>query len=177
MRKYAFRKLDKDDFSARVRRIDPHYARTGGQTSAKGEERPFLSMIGGFFWAYLVISIAHNHDYIENSLRQGNLPQHMHVWVFGGLAALLAISGVFLLLHLGRWIMRRDAAKRNSGGLLMGALAAGVLVYTPASVYEAGLGMMDDRSRNILLAASGSVSESLSQVEFNTVAFVSSQGN
>ncbi|WP_417721456.1 hypothetical protein [Salipiger sp.] len=178
MRKYAFRKMTQDDFAARVRRLDSGYGRTViGRTEAPVNERPFLSILGGFVLAYVVISVARNREFLEDSLHQGNLPAQYHQVIFGVLAALLAISAVMVLYHLFRWTTKRGAKKRNSGSLLAGAMAAGVLIYTPASVFEAGFNMLDPNSRQIILAATSSVQETLPGVDFGSVAFVSSQGN
>lgn len=176
MRKYAFRKMTRDDFAARVRRVDPEFHSGAGRCPAKRvKERPFLCMFGGFVLAYVVISVARNRDYLEESLRQGSLPAHMHGYVIGLLAAFLAFAFVAVLYHLGRWITRRGAEKRNSGGLLAGAVAAGALVYTPASVFEAGYGMLDPNSRKVLQSATSTVKGNLPGVDLASIVFVSSQ--
>ena len=58
--------------------------------------------------------------------------------------------------------------RSTSGG---GALAAGALVYTPASVFDAGLGMIDQNSRSLIVAAS-----STANIDLASIAFVSSNG-
>ncbi len=174
MRNYTFRKMTQQDFKARVSRIDPEFSRHGEvKKSFSSPARPIMSLIMGFGWAYLVISVARNRGHIENSLLQGNLPAEYHDYVFFMLAALLAVSAVMLGIHLFRFLMARRAStnKCNSGGLLAGALAAGALVYTPASVFDAGLGMIDQNSRSLLVAAS-----STANIDLASIAFVSSNG-
>ena len=174
MRNYTFRKMTQQDFQARVKRIDPEYYSHGEvKKTFSSPARPFMSLIMGFGWAYVVISVARNRSHIEHSLLQGNLPAEYHDFIFFILAALLAVSAVMLGIHLFRFLMSRRAStgKRNSGGLLVGALAAGALVYTPASVFDAGLGMIDQNSRSLIMAASSNVN-----VDFASVSFVSSNG-
>ncbi|MCR8546318.1 hypothetical protein M4578_00645 [Salipiger sp. P9] len=170
--------MTREDFQARVKRVDPQYFRHGPRKiHQSGTARPFLFLSMGFAWAYLVISVARNRAYVEQSLLQGSLPAEYHGYIFHGLAALLSVSAVMMLLHLFRYCLRRSGpAKRNSGGLLMGATAAALLVYTPPGVFETGFGMLDDNSRAVILAASSGVKNAV-PVDFASVAFVSSQGN
>lgn len=177
MRKYAFRKMTHADFMSRLERVDPHYIRHGsGLTKNRVIERPFLSLVGGFAWAYVVISVARNREYIESSLLQGSLPVQFHDHIFATLAVLLAVSTVFLMLHVLRFAARRNTvARKNSGRVLAGALMAGTLVYTPASVFELGLGLLDENSRSLIVAAGEGAKNA--GVSFSSVSFVSSQGS
>ena len=73
-----------------------------------------------------------------------------------------ALGGLMLIICA-------DIFARNvTGGSLplVSELGALVLVYTPASVWETGLGMMDVNSRSIVLAASNTVTEALPNAMF-----------
>ena len=150
------RKQTHRDFRSRVKRVDPAFYRWGERANLRDAtvKRPFGSVLGGFLCAYVVIAVANNRSYLESSLRQCNLSADVQGWIQAGLAALLAVSGIMLFLHLLRFFLKSGAKKQNSGALLMGVLGAMMLVYTPASVWQTGYGMLDNNSRSMLLTAS-----------------------
>ena len=174
----SFRKLGHADFRQRVKVVDPAYHRwgDGARRADHTQQRTVASALLGFGWAYLTITIANNRDSIEASLAQGSLPVEYHSWVFSSLAAFMGITGVMLVLHLARYLLKSGGKKRNSGGILLGALGALMLVYTPASVWQTGMGMLDDNSRGIIMQAGAAVDDVLPNVDFGKVTFVSSQG-
>ncbi|MBS0122738.1 hypothetical protein [Thetidibacter halocola] len=173
----SIRKQTQNDFQQRLRRVDPAFQRHGGPLADATPRRPFLSLLAGFGGAYLVVMVASNKPVLESSLRQGALPGHLHDTVMMGLSALLAISFVMLGVHLFRFLVgRRGSKKSNSAALLTGVVGALALVYTPTSVWQTGLGMMDDNSRAIVLAASSSFSEVMPELDFGTVTLASSFG-
>lgn len=177
MTRYAFRKMTRQDFNSRVSRVDPYYSKGNGSNADvlnAGQSRPFLSLLMGFGWAYVCLAVARNREFIEQSLLHGKLAPEHHAYVFYGLAAMLAMSAVMLAIHFVRYTFtdKRSATKGNSGGLLFGAMIAAGIVYTPASVYEAAFGLLDDNSRSLIVAAADAV-----PVDFGSVAFVSSAGS
>lgn len=176
--KRVFRKQTHQDFRLRIKRVDPVFHRWGerGYARDKTAKRPFGSVLMGFGWAYLVISVGNNRSHLEASLQTGSLSQDMQGWILAGLASLLAISGVMLCIHIFRYFFHYGGKKQNSGALLVGALGAMVLVYTPASVWSTGYGMLDDNSRSLLLTASATVEDALPGVDLGNVVFVSSVG-
>ena len=178
MKRYAIRKQTHRDFESRLKRLDPHFARHGHTTYGKDmtPSRPVFWTLAGFGWFYLVISISNNKAFIEQSLLQGSLQQQHQNIIIAGLGAMLAISGVMLLLHLFRIFAKPGAKRSNSKGVLMGALAALALVYTPPSVFHAGYGMIDSNSRSLLLAAHSTVTNSVPGVDWDKIALVSSLG-
>lgn len=169
MRNYTFRKQTQQDFQQRVKRIDPHYhAHGSAKRTAQRPSRPVLSLLLGFGWATLLVTVARNRSQIEDSLLQGTLPAQYHDYVFYMLAGLLAISAVLLAGHLVRFIVPRGArhGRRNSGGLLAGAVAAAVLAYTPADVFDTGLGLLHENSGTLIQAAAGSANVDLASITF-----------
>lgn len=110
MRNYTFRKQTQQDFQQRVKRIDPHYhAHGSAKRATQRPSRPVLSLLLGFGWATLLVTVARNRSQIEDSLLQGTLPAQYHDYVFYMLAGLLAISAVLLAGHLVRFIVPRGA--------------------------------------------------------------------
>ncbi len=173
--RYAFRKQTKSDFTARLQRIDPVQ---GARNNAadKTSRRPVFWTLTGFGWCYLVLCIASRKEHIRESLLQGSMPAQSHDMILAGLAALLAVSGVMLGIHLLRYVTKRGAVRANSGNLLFGALAAVTLIYTPPSVFEAGFGMLDANSRSILLAAHATVKQTVPDVDWAGIVLLASNG-
>ncbi|SDI08881.1 hypothetical protein [Alloyangia pacifica] len=179
MRAYAVRKVTHADFEARVRRIDPQFSRLGARDAgaiARPSKRPIISGIFGFLWAGMVIAVARNQAAIETSLLKGSLPQEYHVYIFGTLAALLAVSGVMVIMHLLRVVSRRGTARSNSAGILVGIAAAAMMSMVPAQTYEAGLGLLNENSRGLIETASNSVRGS-GGLDIRGATFVSALGN
>ncbi|KMK67526.1 hypothetical protein [Puniceibacterium sp. IMCC21224] len=174
--KYAFRKQSKTDFNDRLRRLNSSHGSAGSyrQGADTNSARPILFTLLGFAWFYTVITVAERKSHLKLSLVQGNLPAQYHDMIMAGLGALLAVSGVMLVLHLVRYLMKRGAKRSNSGGILVGALVAATLVYTPPSVFEAGFGMLDSNSRSLIMAASSTVTGNVSGLDWSAIQLVSS---
>lgn len=164
------------DFMLRVRRVDPKF-HTHGEAAYAKDRRPrrrTVSTLLGFGWIYTVTAIANGRDHIAGSLREGSLPTEYHPWIFAGLTVLLAVSAVMILLHIARWLFHGGNKKRNSGGILLGALGALMLFYTPASLWTQGFGMLDGHSRTVLSQAGAALEDTLPGIRIETVSFVAS---
>lgn len=159
----AFRKQDHGDFSRRVRQIDPRYARMGARAYAKDTAKPhaFGALCLGFGWAYIAAAIANNRAHIEASMQQGTLSAGVQYWVVSALAAALAATLVMLGAHVVRAVLTRGPRRTNSCSLLMGAMIAFALFYTPDMVWDVGYGLLDGRSQNLLQSAGGLLEDTL----------------
>jgi hypothetical protein len=151
----AFGKLDHVDFGRRVKRVDPRFHRMGDRAYAKDTTKPNAvgAALIGFGWAYIVAAIGSNRAHIEASLGQGALSAQTQYWIVSVLAALLAASLVMLAVHLVRVFLTKGARRKNSRALLVGALAAFCLFYTPQVVWTTGFGMLDGHSQDFLASA------------------------
>jgi hypothetical protein len=170
--RYSIRKQTHDDFKARVGRVDPAFARSGGrETQAAAAVSPLPWIVAGFGWMYLAAGVARNRDAMAASLVQGSLPVQAHAWIMGAMAALLGITAILMVAHAARFALRRRGNRGTSGAILGGALGALVLSYMPAGTLQTGLGLLDDNSRGLILAANGTVKETVG-LDFQGVAFV-----
>lgn len=177
MRTYAFRKMTQADFRDRVRRIDASSSRKGqSERPEKGSRRPFLNMLTGFGGAYIVMTVARNREAIEINLAGSSLSASQQHVVLLALAVFLAVAAVALGINIFRWTMSRPKTikRSNSSGVILGTFLAAALIYTPASVVEAGMGLLDDNSRSLLMAASEGVKSAV-PVSAASIAFVSSR--
>ncbi len=173
-----FRKQDHGDFAARVRRIDPSYFRMGALAYAKDttKERAFGACALGFLWAYLVAAIGTNRSVLEDGLRQSALSADAQYWVISALAAVLAASLVMIALHLVRFLVTKGARRKNSRSLLIGAILAFGLFYTPDIVWQTGYGMLDGHSQDFLANAGDMVEQTFPGLRIDNIAFTSSGG-
>ncbi|WP_443391945.1 hypothetical protein [Antarctobacter jejuensis] len=174
-----FRKQDQRDFSNRVKRIDPAYFRLGQQAYAKDttREHVFGAAVIGFAWAYLVAAISTNRSVLEDSLRQSILSTDAQYWVISSLAALLAASMVMIALHVVRFLATKGARRKNSRSLLIGAMMAFALFYTPEVVWQTGYGMLDGHSQDFLASAGDMVEQTFPRLSIDNIAFTSSGGS
>ena len=171
--RYTIRKQTQTDFEDRVRRLDPDFARHGHRPAGAGTKArpsPVGGSLLGFGWVYVAASVARNREYLQDSLGQGSLSAQSQTLVMAGLAAMLVLSALAILVHLGRVLLRGRGRRGNSGAILTGAAAALTLAYTPPSVMEVGLGLLDPHASALLQTASATVG-----VDFENVAFVSSR--
>lgn len=127
----------------------------------KGHVNPFGAAVMGFAWVYVVCAISTNRPYIAQSLQQGSLPEASHGWVLGGLAVMLAVSGVLLAWHAVRTVVLRCTTGRGSNALWFGVAAALALYFMPPGVWQTGFGLLDGTSQQALTRAGASLSDVL----------------
>ncbi|MHA6344047.1 hypothetical protein [Roseivivax sp. CAU 1761] len=120
---------------------------------------------------YLVAGLARNQDYLRDSLAQSVLTPAGQNIVMAALGALLAVSAILILLHIGRFLLRPRGARGPSGPLLGGVLGALAVIYTPPGMVDFGLTLIDDNSRSLLSAANGKVEDTMG-ISLEKVAFV-----
>ena len=166
------------DFRHRIRRVDPHFYRTGNCVQHDARvSRPVGAAVLGFAWAYLIVSLSQNRSVLETSLQQGNLPEHLHMWIMGGLASFIIVSLVVYGAHLLRFLFQSGARRMNSGSILLGSMAALMMIFIPPEAWKAAFEMLDENSQAIIIAASDSMEIDLPDVTLTDVALVSSRGN
>ncbi len=163
----TFRKQTHDDYLARVSRVNASFLATHRDRS---HEHPIAFGLLGFLWFYLVLSIATRKSDILSSLQSGALPEDMHNLVLSVIAVMLGTSLVVLIYHLARFVIRQHD-RRNSGGLVFGAIAALGLTLTPPAVLEAGYGLLDDNTRTLV----ATTQNKMRNIDWNEVVMVSSQ--
>lgn len=171
----AARKQSHAEFSARVARVNRNFVKRGGYRRPPRPGQPIASTLMGFGWIYVVIAVAVNRETIEASLRQGSLPLDYHGYILGALTALLAASTVLLAMHLLRCVSCRGPARSNSRAILLGALGAMALVFTPDAVWQTGAAMLDTRSMDVLTFAGKTIEDGLN-IDFSSITLASSSG-
>ena len=175
----AIRKQTHTDFCQRLSRVESSICRPGASVATRDTTvaRPFAATLTGFGWIYLVVAVSTNRELIASSLKHGSLPAEYHDWIFNGLAAMIVASFIVLALHVFRYFMKTGGKRTNSGGVLVGAIAALVLFYTPSDVWSTGFGMLDGHSRNALASAGAAIEGTFPGLGVHNLAFVSSGGN
>ncbi|MFD1341754.1 hypothetical protein [Litorisediminicola beolgyonensis] len=175
----TFRKLTQSDFQSRIARVDPFFARHGVCRVARTQRvsNPVLWTVIGFGWIYFVVTIGRRRDWLEQSLAQGSLPEHMRDWVLAGLAALIGVTAVMMVLHLARFLLRRRGQRGASGNILAGALGALMLVNAPADMLTGGAQGMGGSVGAFLTAALDSTHTPDASLDVSDIRLVSSKGN
>lgn len=145
----TFRKLGKNDFQARLKRIDGLQGGHGGSQGSNRRDKPLFSALLGFGWFYAALGIGMNKTKIEASLAQGNLAANVQTYIVGILAVLLIITAVMLCVHVFRFVVG-GRARRNSGGLVMGAIGAIGFVSAPPELWSLGYDLLDNNAQMIV---------------------------
>ena len=167
----AVKQLGRNDFINRVNRIEKRGFLNQPARTSRASERPFLSAFLGFGWFYAILAITTKKDVIEASLAAGNLSEDTQFYLMAGLTALVVISFVLIGFLILRLLMRLPM-RRNNGGILTGALAAGVLTLTPPEYFAAGYDMLDDNTKKVINTASLTVQD----IDWQNVVMVASNG-
>lgn len=172
-----FRKLTQKDFQSRIARVDPFFARHGvcRIKPATRVSNPLLWTTLGFGWIYLVITIGRRRAWLEESLSQGSLPDHMRDWILAGLAALIGVTAVMLMLHLARFLFRRRGQRGASGNILAGAIGALMLVNAPVDTFTGASGLGANMGE-FLSAALDSRHDTAPSLDVSDIRLVSSSG-
>jgi hypothetical protein len=158
------KKQTKADFQRRVKSVDPAFARFGDAAHARDtrKHRPFLSLMAGGIWVYLMAWTMTSYDQIKYSLTLGNIDPSHHGYVFAALAFFLIISLVAILGHAYRFAFRKGASKSNSGRLLTGAICGLAVFYTPSSVWQNSMDLAQQDPQVLFTLASAKVNQSIS---------------
>ena len=158
MRSYSHNEKQQE-FARRLRRIETLHLRQGGRLRPDWAGRhPWRAALIGFGWCYVALLVIQRYDRIESALAASPIPASWHMPVLGFLAATLILSGALLVMHIARYMIRARMF-RHSGGTLAGASMAMALVLTPPSVLSQGFELLDDNTRQAILAARTSVTE------------------
>lgn len=144
-----------DVFQARIKRVDPHFARHGvsKRQYTNINKRPVLSVLMGFGWVYFVVSIAKNRDMVKSSLAQGTLGADVQLWIMGGLGLFMILSLFMIAFHTSRFFLKGRDQRGASGSILLGGLAAIMLLSTPPSAYQTITDGVLSGSSGVLMAA------------------------
>lgn len=172
--KRTCRKLDQNDFRARIGRIDAHHRKIGLIQPGPGRrnEHPIFWTAVGFVWIFFVLIVGKNLEWLQGSLAQGALSAQQREWVLYAVVAIIMVSLVKIGFHVLRLVLGRKGNRGASGSLVLGAIAAGVLAYAPADLVEQGLQQLGDGSGDMLLAAADEAHAAIS-VSVSSVTFVS----
>lgn len=171
--KRSFRKLNRDDFFARIDTVDRLYRQRTPYFRRRDRtgEAPVKWTVIGFVWSWLVFYIAQNRTHVEIMIGDSTLPRYMHDPAMASVAAGLSISFILLGYHILRGLARARGYY-NSGSLLVGFIAAAVLHALPADVYRGAYDMLDDETQQHLARTVDKVRD----VDWQRVVAVSSQG-
>lgn len=149
--RHVQRKQDRNDFNARIKRLDPAFARTpaktrderqpwetGGQSFRKSS-RPVIMTGVGFGVALAALFSAANPETVQSLLVRWGWPLEFVHYAMNGIT--LAVIGliVFYLANALRVMNPRATGRGNAAGLVVGAVAAIGVSSLDQSHLEVGL--------------------------------------
>lgn len=134
--KHVQRKQDRNDFNARIQRLDPAFARLPaeareerkpwemGSRSTRKSNSPVMMTSVGFGIALTALFTANNPDAVQDLLVRSGWPLEFVHYAMNGIALLIVGLIVFYLANMIRIVNPRATGRGNAAGLVVGAIAA-----------------------------------------------------
>ena len=168
--KRSFRKLTRNDFSARVSVVERTYQKRVPyhRRRDRSGERPVFWLLCSFGWTYVAVFIALNRRIVELTVAD-NLPREHHAAAMAGVAAVLTISMILLGYHVLRGVFRAPRYY-NSGAILAGFAAAIALHCLPFNAVGSAYALLD---KDVRIALENTV-QKVSPIDLSAVRTVSS---
>ena len=145
------RKQDRNDFNARIQRLDPAFASIPikeredrkpwemGKKASRKYDNPVMMTIFGFGLAVTALFTANNPEAVQTLLIQSGWPVQFISYAMNGISILLIGLIVFYLANSVRIVNPRATGRRNAAGLVVGAIAALGVSTLDDSHLQAGL--------------------------------------
>jgi hypothetical protein len=180
------RKQDRNDFNARIQRLDPAFASTpvkARETSkpwVMGTKRsntsgsPVLMTGMGFALAVTALFAANNPETVQSILIQTGWPlQYLHI-ATNGISILLIGLILFYLANIIRIVNPRATGRRNAAGLVFGAIAAIGVTSLDTTHIDAGLKYAGIANTEEFLTIAQTQTAGLVNIDWTSVVTVSS---
>jgi len=177
------KKQDRNDFMRRLERLDPQFAATPAkvrddrkpwETEKTGSQSPIIMMMLGFGLAVLALFAANDPEMVEALLIQSGWPVQLISYGTNSVSLLIIGLVIFYLANLVRVVTPRATGRWNSGGLVIGAVAALAFTSLDPSHLQAGYDYVGiDGPADILTFARTRGSE-IADIDWGSVVMVSS---
>ncbi len=184
--KHVQRKQDRNDFNARIQRLDPAFARIPakarderqpwemGSRSSRKSNRPVMMTGLGFGLALTALFTANNPDAVQNLLVRSGWPLEFVHYAMNGIALLIVGLVVFYLANMIRIVNPRATGRGNAAGLVVGAVAAiGVSNMDPTHL-QTGLQYAGFENPTDVLTYAQAKTSDIANIDWTSVVMVSS---
>lgn len=180
------RKQDRNDFNARIQRLDPAFARLPakareerqpwemGRRSSRKSNSPVMMTGLGFGIALTALFTANNPDTVQDLLVRSGWPLEFVHYAMNGITLFIVGLIVFYLANMLRVVNPRATGRGNAAGLVVGAVAAiGVSNMDPTHL-ETGLQYAGFESPADVLTFAQAKTSDIANIDWTSVVMVSS---
>jgi hypothetical protein len=184
--RHVQRKQDRNDFNARIQRLDPAFARLPakareerqpwemGSRSSRKSNSPIMMTGLGFGLALTALFTANNPDTVQDLLVRSGWPVQFVHYAMNGITLIIVGLIVFYLANMIRIVNRRATGRGNAAGLVVGAVAAiGVSNMDPTHL-ETGLQYAGFESPADVLTFAQAKTSDIAKIDWTSVVMVSS---
>lgn len=180
------RKQDRNDFNARIQRLDPSFAATPSKardarkpwelgTSASGKSSHPVMMSGlGFGLALAALFAANNPETVQALLVRSGWPVQFIHYATNGLGLLILGLIVFYLMNVVRLVKPRTTGRLDSAGLIVGAVAAIAVSNLDQAHLQSGLQYAGFESPADVLTFAQARTSDIANIDWTSVVPVSS---
>lgn len=181
-----FKKQDRNDFNARIQRLDPAFATTPakqrddrkpwelGKRAARGTTKPLQMTVFSFAATLTCLYAANNPDTVQELLVRSGWPLQFVHYAMNGITLLMIGLIVFYLANVLRCFNTRATGRGNAAGLVVGAIAAiGVSTLDQTHV-ETGLQYAGFESPEDVLTYAQARTSEIAKIDWTSVVAVSS---
>ncbi|PWL36047.1 MAG: hypothetical protein DCO97_06280 [Marivita sp. XM-24bin2] len=181
-----FKKQDRNDFNARIKRLDPAFATTPakerddrkpwelGKRAARGTTKPLRMTFLGFTAALISLYAANNPETVRDLLVRSGWPLQFVHYAMNGIALLMIGLLVFYLANVLRCINPRATDRGNAAGLVVGAIAAIGVNTLDQSHILSGLQYAGFESPGDVLTYAQARTSEIAKIDWTSVVAVSS---
>lgn len=180
------KKQDRNDFMRRLERLDPQFAATPAKarddrkpwetekTGSLRSQSPILMTLLGFGLAFLALFAANDPEMVEALLIQGGWPVQLISYGTNGVSLLIIGLVIFYLANLVRIVTPRAKGRLNSGGLVIGAVAALAFTSLDPSHLQAGYHYVGIEDPGNILTFAQARGSQIANIDWGSVVMVSS---
>ncbi|MCI5110864.1 MAG: hypothetical protein MRY75_09965 [Marivita sp.] len=184
--KRVLRKQDRNDFNARIQRLDPAFAKLPAE--AREERKPWEMgnrsnrksdspvMMTGFSFGLALVALyaSNNPETVQSLLVRSGWPVQFIHYATNGIALLIIGLVLFYLANVLRILTPRATGRGNAAGLVVGAIAAIGVSNIDQTHIETGLQYAGfDSPADVLTFAQARTSD-LANIDWTSVVAVSS---
>lgn len=180
------RKQDRNDFNARIQRLDPAFARLPakareerlpwelGTRSSRKSDSPVLMTGLGFALALTALFTANNPETVQALLVQSGWPVQFIHYAMNGLSLLIIGLILFYLANVIRIVNPRATGRWNAAGLVVGAVAAIGVTNMDQTHLQSGLQYAGFESPQDVLTFAQARTSDIANIDWTSVVMVSS---
>ena len=184
--RHVQRKQDRNDFNARIQRLDPAFARIPakareerqpwemGRRSLRKSSSPVMMTCIGFGVAVTALFSANNPDTVQAVLVRMGWPLEFIHYAMNGISLMIIGLIIFYLANVLRIVNPRATGRGNAAGLVVGAVAAIGVSNMEQTHLQTGLQYAGFESPADVLTFAQAKTSDIAKIDWTSVVMVSS---